>query len=695
MIIKSLKISHLQLFKSAEINPAQINFIRGTNFDNLSNSSNGSGKTTLFKTAIIFTLYGEGYGKKLNKLIRFNSKEAIVTVELYHNQKTYIITRKIPSALTIVEDGKELQFNTPTIAQTYLNNLFGDYDFFKKYCLIDDKAINVLDSLKDIRSIVSFKNELIDFIAKDFTPIRESLLKKKNDRELYSIDKRLYKFHLSKKRLEFLENKLRQLKEEENTAKKDREEQQETANKIHSEIVAFETKISGLKTQNEKNKINKKINSDDILGYDKKIKSLKNEVYDLLKIIDYDSQIKTIEKELEIAQKDIVEYGKEEVQYEQIIEQTTLKLYDLEIVRKHLESENIKLNKEIVGLDEVKIGTKCDRCGSLVSQGHKEKYKEEKTNLITGNKTEIAAINNKNLIEQSIKDKNKNELDTVLRKKYTKEKSIETLHSQLKSINNKKFSQAEEVKKIEQQSLNRDASISRYEEMIKSAGGQRELYEEQIISNNQEIEQLYHSIEQAKTQLKEAGSTLTFYNSLYDSMQSKINKCENYIMKLSEAFRFSEYKYSKTDIQLYADSIKTIDTFSGDFIREWLNNLMMIINDLLKPLNLSIELTEEKEFIKIRDGKEELTYDLLSSGQICFLSAIFKLGILLQKGETNKIIVMDDGLGAMDIENFKNLIEVCRNLPMQYFIIYQNCPELPDVNYVNIERKNGESKLND
>jgi hypothetical protein len=489
MKISKLILKDFQLFQSAEINPAQINLIRGINHDNSKDSSNGSGKSTLLKTAILFALYGEGCGKKLNKLIHFGTKEAEVKLALSHNNKNYIISRKIPSALKIIEDGKELQFNTPTIAQNHLNQLFGDYQFFRKYCLIDDKGINLLDSLEDTRSIVSFKKELMQFIDTEFAPIRESLLKKKNDREIYNVDKRLYHFYLSTKRWTILENGLKRLQEEESTILKDKREQESIINNLVGEIKGKEKEIYW-KTQ-EKKKLNN--------GY---CPILNN------------------------------------------------------------------------------------KCSSLAEQ--LDKVNKEKTKEIINLETDIKII---------------------------------------------------------------------------------------------------------ELKLKEEENYLKYYNDLYAEGQNHIKSIQQCLMKLKEAQKFSEYKYTKSDVQLYADSIKTLDSFSGYFIQEWLTNLTLIINDLLKPVNLSIELTDEKEFIKIKDGKEELTYDLLSSGQICFLSAIFKLGILLQKGESDRIIIADDGMGSMDEINFRNFIEVCRNLPMQFFIIYQDCPQLEEINYIVVERKDGKSEI--
>jgi len=492
MFLKSLKLQNFQLFPLTEINPQHINLIKGINHDNPKDSSNGSGKSSLFKNAILFGLYGE-CGKILNKLIRLGKKECSVTLEMTINNEHYRIIRNIPSKLQIFIEGKEQQYNTPTIAQNALNQLFGDYQFFRKYCLIDNKGINLLDSLDDSRSIVSFKKELIQFIDAQFAPIRQSLLSKKLERENFSIDKKLYHFYLSAKRHTILESGLKNLQEELLTTKGDLDKQNEIVNELIGEINAKER----------------------------------------------------------------------EIQYKQ---------------------QEIKKAKE--GICPI-LRTQCEK------------------------------------ISKSVNEKDN-------------EKNLEV---------------------------------------------------------SKEIELSHTKIDQLKNKIKDEKSCRDNYNSLYEFIQKKIQKVKEYIMKLKEAQKFASYKFTISDIQLYADSIKVLDLFSGYFIQEWMSSLSCIINDLLKNLNLSISLTEEKEFIKIKDGNEEFAYNDLSAGQQKFFSAIFKLAILLQKGDSDKIIICDDGMGEMDEVNFKNFIEICQNLPMQFFVAYQDPPELENINLIEIERKNGESKI--
>jgi hypothetical protein len=114
----------------------------------------------------------------------------------------------------------------------------------------------------------------------------------------------------------------------------------------------------------------------------------------------------------------------------------------------------------------------------------------------------------------------------------------------------------------------------------------------------------------------------------------------------------------------------------------------------LKGLNLSVEFSVEKDFIKINNAGQILNYNQLSSGQKKFLGTVFKVGILLQEGITSGILLFDEGLGDIDQVNFYKLIEILKGLNFQCVIIYQNIDKsIKDVNYINVKRKEGISVI--
>jgi DNA repair exonuclease SbcCD ATPase subunit len=218
---------------------------------------------------------------------------------------------------------------------------------------------------------------------------------------------------------------------------------------------------------------------------------------------------------------------------------------------------------------------------------------------------------------------------------------------------------------------------------------------EKNLEVSQEMEQLNYKIEQIKFKLKEEESCLKYYNELYEDIQNHVRKVKEYLMKIKEAQKFSEYKYNRADIQLYADSTKTLDSFSAYYVMEWLNNLSLILNNLLKSINISIEFSIDKDFIKVNNAGQELNYSQLSSGQKTFLNTVFKLGILMNEGIHDGLIIIDEGINTCDQISFQKLLEIINNLNFQSIIVYQNVnKEIEDVNYINVDRKNGESKVN-
>jgi DNA repair exonuclease SbcCD ATPase subunit len=136
-----------------------------------------------------------------------------------------------------------------------------------------------------------------------------------------------------------------------------------------------------------------------------------------------------------------------------------------------------------------------------------------------------------------------------------------------------------------------------------------------------------------------------------------------------------------------------LDEFSSYYINEWLGELAIIVNDLLKNINITIQFTEEKEFMKVMDNGKSKVYAQLSSGQKTMLSAIFKLAILIHKNETEGIILCDEGFDFMDEANLENFIEVVQPLNFQIVFVYQDLPEMEGINRIDVLRQNNESKI--
>ena len=486
MKITKLHLKNFQLFKDLELSLDNINIITGTNLDDLASSGNGAGKSTIIN-AIIFSLYGDISGLTLKELIKIGTKECSVSLECSLNNEQYKIIREIPTSLRIYKDKEELKFSTNTLTQKYLDNLLGaDINKFRMYRVIDNnKGINLLDL-----GTLSLRKHLMEFVDNYFAKIRTNLLTQKAEKERFSIDKRLYTFHLSEKRLKTLEEGLKRLTEEYTNTEKDANAQRQVINTYKSDIQSRE------------------------------------------KIIYWKNQ------------------------------------------------ETKKLNNG-----------KCP---------------------ILGNDCSI--------------------------------------------IKNKQ-SEIEKAQTIE------------------------------IVNINQEINEIVNLVQSEE-------EALEYYTDILNGINNKSFRTRQYIDKLKAAFKFADYKYTKADIQLYADAIKTLDSFASHYVQEWLSNLSLIINDLLKHINISVEFSIDKNFIKVLNNNQELSYAQLSSGQKTFLNSIFKIGILLNEGISEGLLLIDEGLGNLDKINLAKLLDILKGLNFQTFIIYQNIDKsVQDVKFIELERKDGESKL--
>lgn len=209
---------------------------------------------------------------------------------------------------------------------------------------------------------------------------------------------------------------------------------------------------------------------------------------------------------------------------------------------------------------------------------------------------------------------------------------------------------------------------------------------------DEEIAALKKDIAELKEFVEAGQADMEYFNAHQTAISEKRNRVYQRIIKLKEAFKFKDYKYTPKDVAIYTEAIKLLDAFAGVYINEWLKSLEVIINHLLAKVNLSIEFSPDKDFLKVMDNGQVLKYEQLSSGQKTFLSAIFKVAILLQKGLTG-IIVADEGMGALDLINLKNLIEIVKDLNFQWVIIYQNISKDIEANFINIERKDGKSQI--
>lgn len=684
MQINKVTLNNFQLFKKSEIIFSKINLITGLNHDDLLDSGNGSGKTTILN-GILFALYGVVTSLNIADLIKIGSKSASVELECTVNNQDVKIVRTIPSSLTVFLDGKELQFNTLTIAQKYLDNLFGDVNNFKMYRMMDNtKGINLLDL-----GTTSLRKNLMQFVDDYFSQIRIKLLAKVNDMEKFSIEKRFYKFSLSEKRLHVLSLGKTNLGQEINKGIFAKKDQTNLTNEIELDL----NKLKQLKeTRNEQDEKNRK-NIEELCEKNKEYVANITDIQARtppkeIEVIDYDAEISNYEFEITSNNESLVENQKLQKELREQIIKVTNQIFEYNSKLELNENEENIINDEIKGLQTIKIGTHCDKCGSLVSEEQREDYCNQKAKELEIYISSDLKINDTLIKLKEHEQELSVDLKNVINEEIVIKNNNENCSSKIREFNDLKFKQQKQIQEIETEKAAEESSLLQYKQLIEANGIQINKYKEEInkpLINSDDIDRL-------EKKLNKEQKALYLIEEKLILQEAKLKKTESYLMKLTEAFKFVEYKYTKADIQAYSDAIKTLDAFSASYIQEWLSNLSIILNDLLKDLNISVEFSADKSFMKVNNNGQELKYDQLSSGQRVFLNSIFKLSILLNNGTSTGLILIDEGINNMDNINFGKFMEILKNLRYQVCLIYQNVDkEIDEVNYIQVVRKNGES----
>jgi hypothetical protein len=556
--------------------------------------------------------------------------------------------------------------------------------------MIDTKGINLLDL-----GITSLRKELMNFVDNLFTDIRKGLLSDKLTRETYNRNKRLYQFYLSPTRLQILENGVVDIKAHIELNNKDIEEQTFACSKIDSEMMSETKLMDSLLTSFQKLSETLANNSSLVAQYTDEIEQITNlPSTPTFMPIDYDILIADIETEQSTIESILHELIIDKESIRKDIEKLNLELYSITEKINTNTQKKIQLQNEITLLDDVSVGTKCDKCGAIVTNEHKEVYKKEKYLEMDKLDKEILQLRNYSNAPTNNLIKKENDLNNLIKTEKELNKNLEETKVSMRELNSKKSTQIETINSISNEKKQRESDIFRLNSLINTY---RATNDKLIIDKEKTVEDRL----KIKVHIKELEEKLELENAILGAnkdvqvtLQKQLQKSQEYLLKLKEAFKFEEYKYTEKDVLLYNESIKVLDDFAGYYINEWLAQLSVIINDLLKNVNMKVEFNPDKEFIKIKNGDSELKYEQLSSGQKTFLSAIFKLAILLHRGENEGIIICDEGLGNLDSINLNKFVEVCQSLPFQVFLIYQNVSrELEHVKYIEIIRKDGISNV--
>ena len=199
MLVKEIKIENFKNFSEYQCSFDTMTFISGRN---------GAGKTTLGLEAILFGLYGYSSKNLADLPTRDKSKSCGVEITIELQGDIYVIYRKYPSYIKVLKNEEELKFSTLKETQGYLNSLFGDANYFKKFRMIDSSiGINFLEE-----GTQTLKKILFSASEDMFNKVKENLNTIKREREIYNKSKAvIYTHHPSEKRLNVLVNGAREL----------------------------------------------------------------------------------------------------------------------------------------------------------------------------------------------------------------------------------------------------------------------------------------------------------------------------------------------------------------------------------------------------------------------------------------------------------------------------------------------------
>ncbi len=216
---------------------------------NLVKGVNGSGKTTLVKDSLEFCIYGY-CSQSLDKLpTRGESDKTSVTVQIKKDNDIFKITRKYPTDITIFKNGIKNELTNNTEKQKYLNNLFGDINYFRKFRMVDIKeGINILEEGK-----TSLKKTLLSFSENYFNEKRQILLDRKKQKEIYNKDKAIiYKHYPSDIRLKIINESLIHFNNRINNLNTAIRSKESNYNSIIGKKSSIESKVKYLQSQSDK-----------------------------------------------------------------------------------------------------------------------------------------------------------------------------------------------------------------------------------------------------------------------------------------------------------------------------------------------------------------------------------------------------------------------------------------------------------
>lgn len=437
------RLYHVKIKDFMSIGDIEFNILDGLTFISGRNDTfdtNGSGKSSICE-AIFWCLFGETT-KELtgDDVIRRGFKDCSIELILIENSVKYIVNRSRKRGLTIQRIENENLMNLTEgrkliECQNILESILGfDKNIFLASCYFSQESLSLFTQLEDTDR-TNMITHLLGFETYDnlYERIKNLIDAKLSEKESLNLE-----IDNSNRKIELFEN--------------DKNGILIRLGEISNEILDCENKLSRIsrESNNYKIKLNELKNSEktqvDLSALNVQI----NE--NLLDIEKCNTQIDVLtENERDWIQKSN-EIKTQRIQIQSKINSISDKISDL--------------SEQIVALHNSEIGSKCDKCGSLISLENVESFVSEKTQAIV--ELQILMDEYQNHIEKFEKDLSciNSEIPNVRNSITEFKSSIKLLQEKIKNLNLEKEKCLNEINVIEKEILKFDMLLQTNEKFL-------------------------------------------------------------------------------------------------------------------------------------------------------------------------------------------------------------------------------------
>jgi DNA repair exonuclease SbcCD ATPase subunit len=180
------------------------------------------------------------------------------------------------------------------------------------------------------------------------------------------------------------------------------------------------------------------------------------------------------------------------------------------------------------------------------------------------------------------------------------------------------------------------------------------------------------------------------YNERYETGTQRIAELKSWVTKLQLKLNQKPKQYNDRDLVLIKKAIEELDKLYALYIKNSIESLAPIINDIIGKINMRLEFTIDNkgdfDLILYVDDVA-FTYGDLSEGQRLIVNLAFKMAILMERGE-NGLIIADEGFSSLSQDNLQYVLDIFKDSPFQLVCILHRFNDIPEgVNVINLGKE--------